>query len=243
MGIIAGVLFAGGYITHASTSRSGWCSRPTRRSRLGTLSGGWRIIHTMGSKITRLQPVGGFAAETAGAVVALHGHRRSACRSARRTRSPARSSASASIAAAVGRPLGRRRPDRVGVGADDSGLGGHRRRHLLPAGGRRPQLASAHRAAAGGSGGSRTAKRAPPPGAFCDRDRCRRAGRPGASRWPGRGRCRRAGRATCRRGRSARRRGRDLRAECPGRCRSPSTASTSPAHARRRPRTSPPACV
>ncbi len=35
---------------------------------LGTLSGGWRIIHTMGSKITKLQPVGGFAAETAGAI-------------------------------------------------------------------------------------------------------------------------------------------------------------------------------
>ena len=32
---------------------------------LGTLAGGWRIIHTMGSKITKLQPVGGFAAETA----------------------------------------------------------------------------------------------------------------------------------------------------------------------------------
>jgi PiT family inorganic phosphate transporter len=34
---------------------------------LGTLSGGWRIVHTMGSKITKLKPVGGFCAETAGA--------------------------------------------------------------------------------------------------------------------------------------------------------------------------------
>jgi len=38
---------------------------------LGTLSGGWRIIHTMGSKITKLQPMGGFAAET-GAAMAIH---------------------------------------------------------------------------------------------------------------------------------------------------------------------------
>jgi PiT family inorganic phosphate transporter len=35
---------------------------------LGTLIGGWRIVHTMGSKITKLQPFGGFAAESAGAV-------------------------------------------------------------------------------------------------------------------------------------------------------------------------------
>ncbi|HSK36296.1 MAG TPA: inorganic phosphate transporter, partial [Actinomycetota bacterium] len=35
---------------------------------LGTLFGGWRIVHTMGSKITRLTPVQGFCAETGGAV-------------------------------------------------------------------------------------------------------------------------------------------------------------------------------
>jgi PiT family inorganic phosphate transporter len=34
---------------------------------LGTLTGGWRIVRTLGSKITKLQPVGGFAAETAAA--------------------------------------------------------------------------------------------------------------------------------------------------------------------------------
>ncbi|MDQ8164362.1 MAG: inorganic phosphate transporter [Gemmatimonadota bacterium] len=38
---------------------------------LGTLFGGWRIVHTMGSRITRLKPVSGFAAETAGAIVIL----------------------------------------------------------------------------------------------------------------------------------------------------------------------------
>jgi PiT family inorganic phosphate transporter len=36
---------------------------------LGTLFGGWRIVHTMGSRITKLRPVGGFCAETAGASV------------------------------------------------------------------------------------------------------------------------------------------------------------------------------
>jgi PiT family inorganic phosphate transporter len=34
---------------------------------LGTLSGGWRIVQTMGMRITKLAPVGGFCAETAGA--------------------------------------------------------------------------------------------------------------------------------------------------------------------------------
>ena len=38
---------------------------------LGTLLGGWRIVQTMGQRITRLRPVGGFAAETAGALSIL----------------------------------------------------------------------------------------------------------------------------------------------------------------------------
>ncbi len=67
MGIIAGALFAGGYITTFDIPT--WVVFAAYAAiSLGTLSGGWRIIHTMGSKITRLQPVGGFAAETAGAV-------------------------------------------------------------------------------------------------------------------------------------------------------------------------------
>ncbi|HZI29097.1 MAG TPA: inorganic phosphate transporter, partial [Gemmatimonadaceae bacterium] len=38
---------------------------------LGTLFGGWRIVHTMGSRVTRLRPVGGFCAETGGATAIL----------------------------------------------------------------------------------------------------------------------------------------------------------------------------
>ena len=38
---------------------------------LGTLLGGWRIVHTMGSRITKLRPVGGCAAETGGALAIL----------------------------------------------------------------------------------------------------------------------------------------------------------------------------
>jgi PiT family inorganic phosphate transporter len=67
MGIIAGVLFAGGYIAEFRIDL--WVILAAHAAiALGTLSGGWRIIHTMGSKITKLTPVGGFAAETAGAI-------------------------------------------------------------------------------------------------------------------------------------------------------------------------------
>jgi PiT family inorganic phosphate transporter len=70
MGIIAGVLFAAGYIQTFDIPF--WVVLAAHSAiGLGTLAGGWRIIHTMGSKITKLQPVGGFAAETSAALSIL----------------------------------------------------------------------------------------------------------------------------------------------------------------------------
>jgi inorganic phosphate transporter, PiT family len=70
MGIIAGVLFAGGYIRAFYIPF--WVILIAHTAiGLGTLAGGWRIIHTMGSKITKLTPVGGFAAETGAALSIL----------------------------------------------------------------------------------------------------------------------------------------------------------------------------
>jgi inorganic phosphate transporter, PiT family len=71
MGIIAGALVAGGYLrlVNGEMPIPLWVILAAHAAiALGTLSGGWRIIHTMGSKITKLQPLGGFAAETAGAI-------------------------------------------------------------------------------------------------------------------------------------------------------------------------------
>jgi PiT family inorganic phosphate transporter len=71
MGIIAGALVAGNYLQleNGHLPIPMWVVLAAHAAiALGTLSGGWRIIHTMGSKITKLQPVGGFAAETAGAI-------------------------------------------------------------------------------------------------------------------------------------------------------------------------------
>jgi PiT family inorganic phosphate transporter len=70
MGIITGALFTGGYLTKFEVPF--WVEFISYSAiALGTLSGGWRIIKTMGSKITKLQPVGGFAAETGAAVAIL----------------------------------------------------------------------------------------------------------------------------------------------------------------------------
>ena len=86
--------------------------------------GGWRIVKTMGQRITKLKPVGGFCAETGGAITLFlatrarhsgvdhaHHHRRD-----RRRRRDAQ---------ALRRALGRRAEHRVGVDAHDPVLGVH----------------------------------------------------------------------------------------------------------------------
>jgi PiT family inorganic phosphate transporter len=69
MGIIAGVLVASNLDANATTDIPLWVVLICHAAiGLGTLSGGWRIVRTMGSRITKLKPVGGFSAETAAAV-------------------------------------------------------------------------------------------------------------------------------------------------------------------------------
>src|SRR5919106_2052672 len=71
MGIIAGALVAGGYLNlvDGKLPIPLWVILSAHAAiALGTLSGGWRIIHTMGSRITKLKPVGGFCAETGAAL-------------------------------------------------------------------------------------------------------------------------------------------------------------------------------
>lgn len=70
MGIIAGVLLTAGYSKEFNVDW--WVVLAAHAAiALGTMSGGWRIVHTMGGRLTRLKPRGGFCAETAGAIAIL----------------------------------------------------------------------------------------------------------------------------------------------------------------------------
>ncbi|APV43444.1 inorganic phosphate transporter, PiT family [Dehalogenimonas formicexedens] len=67
MGIITSLLVAGGVISTFAIPL--WVVLAAQAAiALGTLSGGWRIVKTMGQKITKLAPIDGFCAETASAV-------------------------------------------------------------------------------------------------------------------------------------------------------------------------------
>jgi len=69
IGIIWMLLIATGYTNAADSAPPAWvvviCYSAIG---LGTMLGGWRIVKTMGQKITKLKPVGGFCAETGGAI-------------------------------------------------------------------------------------------------------------------------------------------------------------------------------
>ena len=69
MGIIAVLLYSQGYLG-TTFYVPFWVVLACQAAiAIGTLAGGWRIVHTMGSKITRLTPVQGFCAEAAGSIM------------------------------------------------------------------------------------------------------------------------------------------------------------------------------
>ena len=70
MGIMTSVLVAAGYLSEFRVEP--WVIFSAHAAiALGTMTGGWRIVHTMGGRLTRLKPRGGFCAESAGAIAIL----------------------------------------------------------------------------------------------------------------------------------------------------------------------------
>jgi PiT family inorganic phosphate transporter len=68
MGIITVLLYANGYLGETFHVPLWVVLACHAAMGLGTLTGGWRIVRTMGLRITKLKPVGGFCAETGGAM-------------------------------------------------------------------------------------------------------------------------------------------------------------------------------
>ncbi len=71
MGIITAALLATGHLSRSAHERSVplWVVLACHSAMaLGTMTGGWRIVRTLGMGVAKLQPVGGFAAETSGAL-------------------------------------------------------------------------------------------------------------------------------------------------------------------------------
>jgi PiT family inorganic phosphate transporter len=71
MGIIAILLFSAGYLGTEFYVPTWVILAAHAAIGLGTLAGGWRIVKTMGMRLTKLRPVGGFCAETAGAMMLI----------------------------------------------------------------------------------------------------------------------------------------------------------------------------
>ncbi|HVN87574.1 MAG TPA: inorganic phosphate transporter [Candidatus Binatia bacterium] len=71
MGIIAVLLFSSGYLGSTFYVPFWVVLLCHAAIALGTMFGGWRVVKTMGMRITKLQPIGGFCAETAGAITII----------------------------------------------------------------------------------------------------------------------------------------------------------------------------
>ena len=71
MGIIAVLLFTTGHLGREFYVPFWVVLSAHAAMGLGTMAGGWRIVKTMGMRITKLRPVGGFCAETAGAITPI----------------------------------------------------------------------------------------------------------------------------------------------------------------------------
>jgi len=71
MGIIAVLLFTTGHLGKEFFVPTWVVLSAHAAIALGTMAGGWRIVKTMGMRITKLRPIGGFSAETAGAVTLI----------------------------------------------------------------------------------------------------------------------------------------------------------------------------
>jgi len=71
MGIIAMLLFTTGHLGPEFYVPIWVILAAHAAIALGTLAGGWRIVKTMGMRITKLRPIGGFSAETAGAITLI----------------------------------------------------------------------------------------------------------------------------------------------------------------------------
>jgi hypothetical protein len=133
MGIIVGLLIATGRLPKGAEVPLWVVLICHAAIAFGTMFGGWRIVKTMGTKITKLHPFGGFCAETAGAITLFvatlrhpglhdpHDHGRDHGRGRH--------------APAVGGQVGRRGPHRLGLGAHDPAVGRGLGPELLP----RPQ--------------------------------------------------------------------------------------------------------
>jgi inorganic phosphate transporter, PiT family len=71
MGIISILLFSAGYLGSEFYVPFWVILAAHAAIGLGTLAGGWRIVKTMGMRLTKLRPIGGFCAEAAGAVMLI----------------------------------------------------------------------------------------------------------------------------------------------------------------------------